>query len=164
MSSEAWRVVLSTGEVREVEVREERDEGCPPVWSCGPEASSRSARDAVLLWVAREIELGRMEPTEILAPGGPTRADLVAERDALAEARDLARRERDEERARVEAARREGAEAMREALVRACQRRVEEHDETADAEDDEDAYARWKEASTITRIADALPLPGGVPT
>lgn len=105
-ASGMWRVVLATGEVREASVLVEFDEGCPPVWSCGPEASARSARDAVLLWVAREVELGRMEPAEILAPGEPTRAELLAQRDeaiAVASAeRDAARAERDAARAEVE--------------------------------------------------------------
>lgn len=90
MSSEMWRVVLASGEVREVEVRPERDEGCPTVWSCGSDASSRSARDAVLLWIADEAYRdASLLVAEILAPGVPTRAEAI------------------------EAARREGAEEMR---------------------------------------------------
>lgn len=95
MNSETWRVVLATGEVREVRVHHDDPRSwtaeCPALFGaeCGITPWAAVVR-LTLRWPDRS--------REILAPGEMTRAEAV------------------------EAARREGAEAMRDALakVAAC--------------------------------------------
>ena len=144
MASETWRVVLADGSVREVEVSRAEAIGmlspvCPwlgwravRTWD-GPylaatEAMGDSAREAV----ARLAVGNGLAVREILAPGEPTRAELIAERDeARAELARLrtcegyfADRDRD-------AAWTAGAEAMREAILDALPCVTAERDECA---------------------------------
>ena len=65
--------------------------------------------------------------------------------------------------AALDAARREGAEGMREAAVAMIGRRITAWDDDADECGDEDAATRWEEATAIRDAIRALPLaaPGG---
>ena len=128
--AETWRVVLASGEVREVEVsRAEASGMLSPVrpwhgwraartWDGPVHAASEAMGDSAEEACARLAVGNGLAAREILAPGEPTRAELIAERD---EARaELARpqscegyfadRDRD-------AAWTAGAEAMREAIL-----------------------------------------------
>ena len=73
------------------------------------------------------------------------------------------RRLRAEHAAALDAARREGAEGMREAAVAMIGRRITAWDDDADECGDEDAATRWEEATAIRDAIRALPLdaPGG---
>lgn len=95
--AETWRVVLATGEVREVRVSFEpypgavNDEPCQYVARCDDaEAESTASAHDAALWLASCHE---WVAVEILAPGDLTRAELRAQ------------------------AFREGAEAMRESIL-----------------------------------------------
>ena len=87
-------------------------------------------------------------------------ADLA--RTVLVLYADLARL-RAEHAAALDAARREGAEGMREAAVAMIGRRITAWDDDADECGDEDAATRWEEATAIRDAIRALPLdaPGG---
>ena len=70
--------------------------------------------------------------------------------------------------ARVAAARREGAEAMREACAKTCDRRAEVLDATLKENLIDEPYASeergaWSEAVDLAAALRALPLPGGEP-
>ena len=86
--AETWRVVLASGEVREVRVEALDNGGFEARWGDCDVESDDSEHDAVL-WLTSCFSWGAVE---ILAPGEITRAELRAQ------------------------AFREGAEAMREAL------------------------------------------------
>ena len=106
-----------------------------------------------LMRAAEDAEIERESHAEELA-------EITAERD---EARaDLARL-RAEHAAALAAARREGAEGMREAAVAMIGRRITAWDDDADECGDEDAATRWEEATAIRDAIRALPLdaPGG---
>lgn len=93
---EQWRVVLESGEVREVAVSLE-EHGWSARTPCDRAVTRhRSADVAVRRLVSTYIDV-TFNVREICAPGEPTRAELVAQRDA---------------------ARREGAQAMREAAAK----------------------------------------------
>ena len=110
--AETWRVVLASGEVLSVEAWTDAD-GVP--WARHRTASgedlvcSHTPREAVV----RAVAYAYSGIVEILAPGEPTRAELAAQHaDLVAEVRRLT--------AALDAARREGAEGMREAALRCC--------------------------------------------
>ena len=70
--------------------------------------------------------------------------------------------------ARIAAARREGAEAMREACAKTCDRRAEVLDATLKENLIDEPYASeergaWSEAVDLAAALRALPLPGGEP-
>lgn len=140
MSGETWRVVLATGEVREVWVKRQ------PCGRWTAESPAHfGAEDAVTPWAAvLRLALRWTDcPREVLAPGVPTRAEAI------------------------EAARREGAEAMRDACAASFAAQAEELSEEAREWDrgsnhalaaDCDRRARTARAAAAT--IRALPLPG----
>ena len=72
--AETWRVVLASGEVREVSLRRERT-----VWVA--EQGNCYARNGDPVWCVAEFVRAAFSdiPVEILAPGEPTRAELAAQ-------------------------------------------------------------------------------------
>lgn len=78
--AETWRVVLASGEVREVRVEALDDGGFEARWGDCDVESDDSEHDAVL-WLASCFSWGAVE---ILAPGEPTRAELRAQVEAYA--------------------------------------------------------------------------------
>ena len=180
---QTWRVVLATGEVREVRVEISPD---GRVWAESADGAAEGAGADAWLAVMRVARFLGVSVREILAPGEPTRAELVAqlaavtaEREQWAQwarafqvERDVALRHAEpltrdvpalvaEVRrltAALDAARREGAEAMRAACAALCDRRARELDEDADMEDDEDAEQRRYEALAVADAIRALPL------
>ena len=87
--AETWRVVLATGEVREVVVTHGR--GQPP-WTAEAPAIFGTSR-GVTPWtaVARLALRWGTRPREILAPGEPTRAEMAAQIAAVTTERDVLR-------------------------------------------------------------------------
>lgn len=78
--AETWRVVLASGEVREVRVEALDDGGFEARWGDCDVESDDSEHDAVL-WLASCFSWGAVE---ILAPGELTRAELRAQVEAYA--------------------------------------------------------------------------------
>lgn len=103
-------------------------------------------------------------PGRSMQPAGYTEADAIVRlgEEVIALRDDLARL-RAEHAAAFDAARREGAEGMREAAVAMIGRRITAWDDDADECGDEDAATRWEEATAIRDAIRALPLdaPGG---
>lgn len=83
--AETWRVVLASGEVREVSLRRERT-----VWVA--EQGNCYARNGDPVWCVAEFVRAAFSdiPVEILAPGEPTRAELAAQLAAVTAERDVA--------------------------------------------------------------------------
>ena len=91
--AETWRVVLASGEVREVEVsRAEASGMLSPVrpwhgwraartWDGPVHAASEAMGDSAEEACARLAVGNGLAAREILAPGEPTRAELIAQRD-----------------------------------------------------------------------------------
>lgn len=140
--SETWRVVLATGEVREVQIT--RGGGGwsaqSGAWGTFPQSSPAEAVRAFLTGFAVYADV-----REILAPGEPTRAEAI------------------------EAARREGAEAMREACAARFIEQAEELSEEAREWDRganhviaADCDRRARTARAAADAIRALPLPGEV--
>ena len=133
MSEQRWRIVDATGAVREVSVRA----GHSALGGVGYFASLRDGDVAVFDSAPRDavlrLALVRYLPVaEILAPGVLTRAEAVA------------------------AARREGAEAMREAAAHA----VEPAGWGSEEDTPFDGYDQWDTADALAARVRALPLPG----
>jgi hypothetical protein len=78
---ETWRVVLADGSVRRVEVRAFEYQGRHICWTANRHATGGSKGAAVVRW-ARNLSL---DAREILAPGDPTRAELLAQLAAARE-------------------------------------------------------------------------------
>ena len=86
----AWRVVLASGEVLPAEVTQD----AAGWWSarCGRRETGNHASPQLAVWALVRGHLGAsFDVREILAPGEPTRAALVAENARLRDERDEAR-------------------------------------------------------------------------
>ena len=94
MSSETWRVVLATGEVREVECLYIGTVALAKVYGLRAEGVAVSGQGdsfaEAILDLARD---GRLRVVEILAPNEPTRAELAAQLAAVTAERDALRAE-----------------------------------------------------------------------
>lgn len=180
--AETWRVIDDAGEVRIVEVTHVTNQSFP-YWEAwchaerhGGMLSQNSARHAVLELAANH----KWNAVEILAPGEPTRAEVVAdqrdtERDCklrIEAAGEILQRFFDNERAilhkcgelreQVATAWADGARAMRDAAVAAVKRRAEALDASVtddEAEDDEEGYGRFQEALELVDTLGALTIP-----
>ena len=79
-TTEKWRVVLATGEVREVRVEISPD---GRVWAESADGAAEGAGADAWLAVMRVARFLGVSVREILAPGEPTHAELVAQLGAL---------------------------------------------------------------------------------
>lgn len=136
MSAETWRVVLAAGEVRDVVLTLDRR-----TWVA--DAGAQCFRNEIPVYaVADMVRFGFQSiAIEILAPGEPTRAEAVA------------------------AARRAGAEAMRDACDDALdgeerRHRSAERDVKAKLEELATAWERGAAIESARDVLRALPLPG----